>query len=674
MSLMDGSIQKPIFIEEEHLSIFPVTGDQMAPAKATKEKEKEKKPKKEKAPPKEKKPKEPKVKGVKSKKNGKIERVNASRGLPAKAARLVSSNYATFGWHKTLSESVSKVAKDIGPEVNAMYLLQMKRDNAVGSLSMRNAVFYEHKQLSDPLLISTPAIDHVDLFSDREDTVRDVMDIIKIKRPEDGKNELHMHYFFKGMREREFLLWPILINDVWITFFARLEACGEVYRDITDFTLVDPWPENRKARRKFVLIRLAVILRQAKIRMNFDVARSFQLEDVELRWQTGYVSWAVSREFMRRLSKLLWYRNANPDTTGDDFLWGDFEELYNFDSYRESMMMACALQSIRKSGYMCRIGIEAPSEDCLYYPEKLRPLREDVKDEKWHSWETDAKHIEYLNGSPSPYLEGSSAASPKSVAESYHESIAHESRVVSPVPSQENEQQDVAEENEEMDIEGGADQESSPAAVQNEDTTMEDAVPETQVAQDMETEPNSPEAVMDEAADEPNGEAIDEPTETVQAAPIPDMGGPSLSLEVESNQIPTPSFNDSTDCAQIPGLHLLRRSASPSPPSEKPSEVQPEETPTSLLAPPRSPVLVGVTPTFGLSPHVSSGEQSEAEDDAGEAEAHPAITPAQAIAQSAVEVLWRKELGPEKRERDEDAEENEERSPKRVRVEDGDEN
>ncbi|KAI1260395.1 hypothetical protein F5Y18DRAFT_441900 [Xylariaceae sp. FL1019] len=646
MSLMCGSIREPILIEEESTQV-PAIEDEMAPAKANKEKEK--KPKKEKAPPKEKKPKEPKPpKEAKTKEAGKVARVNAARGLPTKAARLVSSNYATFGWHKPLSDGARKIAKDIGSEVNAMYLLQMKRDDAVGALSMRNAVFYEHKQLADQNLVSTPAIDHVDLFAEDEEKMKEVMDIIRIKRPATGENELHMHYFFEGMREREFLLWPILINNVWITFFARLEACGPLYREVTDFTLVDPWAEGREERRKFVLDRLAIVLREAKIRMNLDVARPFHVAGVESRWQTGYVAWEVSREFMRRLSKLLWHRDQDPDETGDDFLWNDLQTLYNYDSYRESLMMACALQCIRKSNYTCRVGIEAPSEDCNYWPDRLRPLKEDVPDEKWHTWEADAVHRVTLEGSSTPSRD-SVPATPV------------ESRPVSPAPSQDGKQLNVTEWDEVRNTVRNDDHVPS----RTEYTRMEVDYPGTQAAQDTETEPDSPGEVIDEEVDELIGEAIDEPTRETQAAPVPDMGGPALEVDF---QITTPSFNDSADSAQIPGLHHLRRSVSPSPPSHEPSEIQTEERPANLLAVPRSP-LVGVTPRYGLSPYVTSGEQSEVEDDAAEAEGRSTITPAQAIAQSAMEHLWRKELGGEKREREEYSDENAGPSPKRARVE-----
>ncbi|KAI0476277.1 hypothetical protein GGR56DRAFT_693607 [Xylariaceae sp. FL0804] len=329
--------------------------------------------------------------------------VKRNHGKPVSAGRLITSPYAEFGWHKSLSSDIEKVAKYVKPEANSMYCLQLERDRSIDDWSIRNALFWEHRQLHDQRILSTPAADFLDFWSD-DDALEETLKGVRRRSTNDGR--LEMHYLFETLRAREFLLWPVQIDGVWLTIFLRMDDLSSEERGddvtefcdrrVTDIAIVDPWPAGRADRRALVARRLRAILREGCIDLGDACAlHATAAPDAEAEWQTGHVAYAVSREFIRRLKNLLFVTQQNKNTnteTDNRHLWADFAEHLNVDAYREGMMAACAHQCIWKAGHRVRLGLEVPSEQSKYDPTLLSRVRgpsvtcpppEDVPDERW---------------------------------------------------------------------------------------------------------------------------------------------------------------------------------------------------------------------------------------------------------------------------------------------------
>ncbi|KAI0908049.1 hypothetical protein F4823DRAFT_518232 [Ustulina deusta] len=312
------------------------------------------------------------------------------RGQPTSAARLISSPYIKFGWHKPLLSQVKEVVQGVSSIADSMYMLQIERERPIESLSLRNGLFWEHRQLVRQSVLSTPAVDHLDLFPDDDELFQDTLQKIG-KKVRENEKAFGLHYLFGSIRSREFLLLPVEIDGNWITIIARIQRKAELdldqalddYADmeITDFAFVDPLPEGRESRQTLVHARFFKILEEGCIEPAANLTdRKLAVPDIDLeessdhRWQTGLIAYAISREFIRRL-KMLQYRQDLGDCSSSsddcDFLWAPFEEHYNFDAYRQSLMAACAHQCIEGSAYKARLALEVPSDDSNYHRELL---------------------------------------------------------------------------------------------------------------------------------------------------------------------------------------------------------------------------------------------------------------------------------------------------------------
>ncbi|KAI0419600.1 hypothetical protein F5X98DRAFT_67972 [Xylaria grammica] len=364
-------------------------------------------------------------KGV-AKKIRKTPNPNQKRGQPTAAARLMSSPYIKFGWHKPLSGEVKEAIQAVSSIADSMYMLQLERNRPIESLSLRNGIFWEHRQLKNKMLVSTPSVDHLDLFPVEEEAFEDSLRKIAPKR--DGLSNFAAHYLFAVIRSREFLVLPVEIEGCWTTIIARFQPkqnpsfqgseVDYVDMEITDVAIVDALPaEVRDSRVELITARLRRILEVGCIEWPEDInCREITVPEIEEatlppKWQTGLIAYAVSREFLRRL-KVLQYRRdqqESPDSDVDrEFLWAPFEEHHNFDAYRQALMAACAHQCIEGSGYTVRLALEVPSEDSNYHCENLRPLAGEANclasDEKWDIFEekthTHAIHIQTGPRSP----------------------------------------------------------------------------------------------------------------------------------------------------------------------------------------------------------------------------------------------------------------------------------
>ncbi|KAI0808768.1 hypothetical protein GGR55DRAFT_184290 [Xylaria sp. FL0064] len=352
----------------------------------------------------------------------KVPNPSQKRGQPAAAARLVSSPWIKFGWHKPLSGFVKESIQEIGSVADSMYMLEVERTRPIESLSMRNALFWEHRQLEKPLNVSTPSVDHLDLFPADDEVFRETLEKIAKQLGRSDKT-FKLHYLFSSIRFREYLILPVEINGVWITIVTRTQfkRGPNIYQsldnytdmEVTDMLVVDPLPEGRELRRDLINKRFPEILRQGCIALSENItyhelnAPDIDVSALDHLWQTGVVSFAISRELIRRL-KVLQYREEHGKSGSDDqaYFWGPFEEHYNMDGYRQSLMAACAHQAIEGSGFLTRLALEVPSEDSNYDRDLLaRPGKTDylADDEKWDVLQSET-HT-YAIGVPSSLLE-----------------------------------------------------------------------------------------------------------------------------------------------------------------------------------------------------------------------------------------------------------------------------
>ncbi|KAH9905152.1 hypothetical protein F4778DRAFT_728880 [Xylariomycetidae sp. FL2044] len=311
---------------------------------------------------------------------------------PTCAARVIYSSSLNRGWGKALSNETNQMVRRLDAEANAAHLLQLRRDREVAKTAMRVGLFWEHKQLKDQLIVSTPAhLDSLTFFSHLAEERREALAKTKRVISRDFKT-VKMHSFFAGLREREFTVLPVEIEDAWVTIVLRVRAKtpitasapgpdkrGEYLdRELTDFAICDPLEEGRSGRAKRIRDVLPMMLRQGSIEASMTSANDhgnltpFNVTQ-NARWETGYVAFAFAREFLRRL-KVLLFRRTHPSSDADAdtyFLWKPFEEHYTIDGYRQGLMAACLHQCIEKSNYQVRIALEVPSEKAAYSPSSL---------------------------------------------------------------------------------------------------------------------------------------------------------------------------------------------------------------------------------------------------------------------------------------------------------------
>ncbi|KAI0886334.1 uncharacterized protein GGS22DRAFT_187573 [Annulohypoxylon maeteangense] len=311
---------------------------------------------------------------------------------PTCAARIVRNNFLKYGWGATLSKETNDMVARIKEDAGGMYQMQISRDRPISSKSLRPALFWEHRHLADQKTLSTPQIDddlECDLFSVDEDPFEKALDAIRKSVP-DNFQGVQMHPMFGPMRNRPYTIWPIRMDGVWVTVILQIEtrrvdiptSIDDVYLDriVSNFVVIDPVLKGRDCRLEILEDRLPRILLEGCIELLFyERTESFLKTDIEEKWATGLVSYAMSREFIRRLRVLL-YRKGS---TSSDFLWDEFEEDLDFDVYRQLLMAACANQTIEKSGHNVRLAIEVPSAKSEHNPDALLRTSANEPDEEY---------------------------------------------------------------------------------------------------------------------------------------------------------------------------------------------------------------------------------------------------------------------------------------------------
>ncbi|KAI2464401.1 hypothetical protein F4781DRAFT_413273 [Annulohypoxylon bovei var. microspora] len=302
---------------------------------------------------------------------------------PTCAARIIRNNFIKCGWGAVLTKETNDVVTKVKEDAGAMYQLQVSRTRRVSSKSLMAALFWEHRHLSEQMIVSTPSVDEeleFNLFSVVDASFETGLDTIRKSFSDDYAN-IQMHPMFGPMRDRPYTVWPILMDGVWVTIILEVSpmemvAPGcQVYfdRQVTKFTVIDPLYEGQDARRALLEQRLPEILEEGCIQLlPAAMTASFLRFGIQENWATGLVAYAVSREFLRRLRVLLYRKEAKAGELQLNFLWSEFEEHYDFDAYRQLLMAACANQTIEKSGFAVRLALEVPSEKSDHNPSALK--------------------------------------------------------------------------------------------------------------------------------------------------------------------------------------------------------------------------------------------------------------------------------------------------------------
>ncbi|KAI1493613.1 hypothetical protein F5X96DRAFT_686968 [Biscogniauxia mediterranea] len=331
---------------------------------------------------------------------------------PTSGARAMTSEWVDYGWSVQLSRDITRRVERVQGEANSAYVLQIRRDRPVDAFSVRNALFWEHRKLPDPRLVSTPATDVFCFFAGEEpeddDAYRATMQDVRRRRG-GGGGELRVHPLFGPMRDREFTVWPVEFDGgAWCTLVLRVRpreggTSGGIGgndsfadREVVDMAVVDPLPQGRDARRRILQRRLPTILAQGCIALRTGAVRVHDARAPDVvagAWETGYVAYAVAREVLRRLKVLTWRRreaggrgrNKNDDYGVRELVFGPWEEYYDVDAYRQHMLAGCAHQTVERSDYRVRLCMEVPSDGSMYDPEALshRPAADAPPDERF---------------------------------------------------------------------------------------------------------------------------------------------------------------------------------------------------------------------------------------------------------------------------------------------------
>ncbi|KAI0894336.1 hypothetical protein F4806DRAFT_498118 [Annulohypoxylon nitens] len=311
---------------------------------------------------------------------------------PICAARIIRSKHMKCGWGAVLSKETNDAVATVKDEANGMYLMQISRDRAVAATSLRTALFWERRNAPWDALVSValPALSfelEVDLFCEGgsyEKGINAIERTYNSPMPDSTITRVNMHPVFGPIRDRPYTFWPIEINGIWVTVILKIEGHRVEHRDATShrdrrvskYTIIDPFQVDRMARRTLLQERLPLILEEGCIEFESNnpnvMTDSFLRSDVEESWATGLVSYAVCRELFRRL-RVIDFRRQQKNDLSHDLLWREFEEDFNLDVYRQSLMAACAHKTIEKSGFIVRMALEVPSEKAEHNPDALLP-------------------------------------------------------------------------------------------------------------------------------------------------------------------------------------------------------------------------------------------------------------------------------------------------------------
>ncbi|KAI5924950.1 hypothetical protein F4810DRAFT_103554 [Camillea tinctor] len=313
-----------------------------------------------------------------------------------RALRVVSAGTIDYGRNKPAGPNIRQnVIPRITGTVAGMEACQAGRNNPVDARSLASGVFYEHRTLPLPQMVSTPFLTHLDLLSQDPD-VRAAA-LVPLRRRFLPNNEVLHHPVYQGISTREFSIFNLQIDGGWIVVFIRIQRIDNAemfwnpaqekwYQfEVQEIAFIDP-RDNPGAVQRLTRTYDAVrgILEQGSIRLD--------VHNVQYHWiefegcgnapeLTGYWAYAINREFMRRFRILTLQRPRvglaptglqNMPNVPDDF-WLNWREPWNVDILRQAMLGADALRGVQQSNYQAYIALIVPSDQARQGLADLQP-------------------------------------------------------------------------------------------------------------------------------------------------------------------------------------------------------------------------------------------------------------------------------------------------------------
>ncbi|KAK8022681.1 hypothetical protein PG993_013448 [Apiospora rasikravindrae] len=247
-----------------------------------------------------------------------------------------------------------RIERFIAP-LRGMNNLQVSRRKTVTAQSMYNALRWERtaSRLNDLVFFS--------LLGAREDffsplTFNDAMSTIN--KGEDGE----LSDYMTKMRLGHFVvqLFGFYNNTLWVgVIFQLAEDKSDGSLHVDRIAVLDPYLTNRADR----LVQIQQVIRRICAEGDIEIDANVSWNDLahddipnrDGMWPAGHVVFALVCEFFRRV-KVLKHRQLL--SLGG--LWRPFSETYDFDTYRQRMLSACAQQAIERSRCAARLAIEVP--------------------------------------------------------------------------------------------------------------------------------------------------------------------------------------------------------------------------------------------------------------------------------------------------------------------------
>lgn len=345
----------------------------------------------------------------------------------SRMAKVVSTGEVAFDKTRMEKRIEDVVLNETQEAVSGMNYLQIARDRGTISLSLQYAVSHLRNQLEDPQQVSTPPPDSVNWFyyGSTQQFLEETAYLNPIiEEDPDGSKHYFVHPAFDQFRQREISVWlirmgptdwsgvPDDLNAHWAVvvattaelarpvFVPRGEAAEGVPRvddsldryfdrTVVDLQLFDPFAYAeplRELHRRRIYTYFDVMCQRAATLLHPDIFRAEPgYPRVPMTWKTGYVCYAILKEFFRRINVAV-----ASGVSGADLLEADDQEardlwdrvvranyvgLETVDASRESMLAGCAVRAVQLSQYRARVAVELPGQSAGHKSLRLDPVR-----------------------------------------------------------------------------------------------------------------------------------------------------------------------------------------------------------------------------------------------------------------------------------------------------------
>ncbi|KAI1485792.1 hypothetical protein F5X96DRAFT_689872 [Biscogniauxia mediterranea] len=312
------------------------------------------------------------------------------------ALRVVSAGTIDYGRNRVPSANMRQtVIPRIAGTVAGLEAVQVSRDNPVDPQTLAGAVFFEHRTLEFPGMVSTPFFSHLDILA--EDPVERAAALQPLARVFPGNRRVVHHPIFQGISGREFSIFNLQIDGGWIVVVIRIEAIigpeyywnpdeGQTFfaYDLVDIAILDPrGGPDAAARRLRVFQVMGDFLVHGSIRMEpgFNLHLPSMQRCADDPAPTGYWAYGITREFITRLRHLAYQRERvgqpivgqeNMPNLPDGF-WDNIQEPWNIDLLRQWMVGANALRAVQMTNYQAYVALVVPSDDARERLQSLQP-------------------------------------------------------------------------------------------------------------------------------------------------------------------------------------------------------------------------------------------------------------------------------------------------------------